>query len=169
MIYLRKLNYDDLPFLRSVENDHSNWNTSNTIQNYNDDELKCLIDYSMLPISLSKQIRFVICLDLNQQRLGFIDLFDIDFTKSSAGVSLIIANKNERSKGYGSLALNKLIKYSVKELNINKLYCNILNDNLASIKCFESAGFKRISFDGTYTKSLSEKFNKNKVAQFICT
>ena len=85
MIYLRKLNYNDLPFLRSVENDHSNWDTSNTIQNYNDYELKCLIDDSMLPISLSKQIRFVICLDLNQQRLGFIDLFDIDFTKSSAG------------------------------------------------------------------------------------
>ena len=169
MIYLRKLNYNDLPFLRSVENDHSNWDTSNTIQNYNDDELKCLIDDSMLPISLSKQIRFVICLDLNQQRLGFIDLFDIDFTKSSAGVSLIIANKNERSKGYGSLALNKLIKYSVKELNINMLYCNILNDNIASIKCFESAGFIRISFDGTYTKSLSEKFNSNNVAQFICT
>ena len=106
---------------------------------------------------------------ISKTKLFKISKLDIDFTNSSAGVSLIIANKNERSKGYGSLALNKLIKYSVKELNINKLYCNILNDNLASIKCFESAGFKRISFDGTYTKSLSEKFNKNKVAQFICT
>ena len=82
---------------------------------------------------------------------------------------MIITDKNNRSKGYGSLALNILVKYALKRLKIKSLYCNISNKNLASIKCFEFVGFRKVSFNGEYTKSLSKKFNFNSISQFVCT
>jgi diamine N-acetyltransferase len=110
MIYLRKLNSSDLSFLNYVENDHENWKSSNTISKFENKELISLINQSKLPISLTKQLRLVICKKSDHFRIGFIDLFDIDFKNSRSGVSLIIADKNNRSKGYGSLALNILVK-----------------------------------------------------------
>jgi diamine N-acetyltransferase len=169
MIYLRKLNSSDLSFLNYVENDHENWKSSNTISKFENKELISLINQSKLPISLTKQLRLVICKKSDHFRIGFIDLFDIDFKNSRSGVSLIVADKNNRSKGYGSLALNILVEYALKRLKIKNLYCNISNKNLASIKCFESVGFRKISFNGEYTKSLSKKFNFNSISQFVCT
>ena len=118
MIYLRKLNDSDLSFLNYVENDHENWKSSNTISKFENNELKLLINQSKIPINLTKQLRLVICKKSDHYRIGFIDLFDIDFKNSRSGVSLIIADKNNRSKGYGSLALSILIEYALKRLKI---------------------------------------------------
>ena len=169
MIYLRKLNESDLSFLNYVENDNENWKSSNTISKFDDKEFKSLIKQSKLPINLTRQLRLVICKKSDHSRIGFIDLFDINFKNSKSGVSLIIADKNNRSRGYGSLALNILLEYALKRLKIKNLFCNISNKNLASIKCFESVGFRKVLFNGEYAKSLSRKFNFNSISQFVCT
>tara|TARA_B100001057_G_scaffold243383_1_gene243752 strand:+ start:582 stop:1091 length:510 start_codon:yes stop_codon:yes gene_type:complete len=169
MIYLRKLNESDLSFLNYVENDNENWKSSNTISKFDNKEFKSLIKQSKLPINLTRQLRLVICKKSDHSRIGFIDLFDINFKNSKSGVSLIIADKNNRSRGYGSLALNILLEYALKRLKIKNLFCNISNKNLASIKCFESVGFRKVLFNGEYAKSLSRKFNFNSISQFVCT
>ena len=169
MIYLRKLNESDLSFLNYVENDNENWKSSNTISKFDNKEFKSLIKQSKLPINLTRQLRLVICKKSDHSRIGFIDLFDINFKNSKSGVSLIIADKNNRSRGYGSLALNILLEYALKRLKIKNLFCNISNKNLASIKCFESVGFRKVLFNSEYAKSPSRKFNFNSISQFVCT
>ena len=77
--------------------------------------------------------------------LGFIDLFEIDFTKSQAGISILISNSENRSKGYGKLSVKKICEYARKELKIKNLYCNISVDNILSLNFFKSVGFKEIS------------------------
>ena len=103
MIYLRKLTIDDFDYLNSVENNKSFWKYSFQNQHYSNDELIQFIYDSQLPIEQTKQIRFVICKIETDEQLGFVDLFEIDFTKSQAGISILISATQNRSKGYLSL------------------------------------------------------------------
>ena len=145
MIYLRKLKIDDLDYLNSVENDKSFWKYSFQNQHYSDDELLQFIHTSQLPIEQTNQIRFVICKNETDEQIGFIDLFEIDFTKSQAGISILISDTQNRSRGYGKLSIKKIIKFAKEDLNIKNLYCNISIDNILSLNFFKSVGFKEIS------------------------
>ena len=107
MIYLRKLTIDDFDYLKSVENNKSFWKYSFQSQHYSNDELIQFIYDSQLPIEQTKQIRFVICKIETDEQLGFVDLFEIDFTKSKAGISILISGTQNRSKGYGKISLKK--------------------------------------------------------------
>jgi len=144
MIYLRKLTIDDFDYLNSVENDKSFWKYSFQNQHYSDDELIQFIHNSQLPIEQTNQIRFVICRTQTNEPLGFVDLFEIDFTTSQAGISILISDTQNRSRGYGKLSLKKIIKYAREELNIKNLFCNISKDNILSINFFKSFGFNEI-------------------------
>ena len=168
MIYLRKLKIDDLDYLNSVENDKSFWKYSFQNQHYSDDELLQFIHTSQLPIEQTNQIRFVICKNETDEQIGFIDLFEIDFTKSQAGISILIPNSANRSKGYGKLSLKKIINYAKKKLKIKNLYCNVLGDNLSSINCFKSVDFREISKNSkSYVSSTVN--NHESIIQMQCT
>ena len=79
MIYLRKLTIDDFDYLNFVENNKSFWKYSFQSQHYSSDELIQFIYDSQLPIEQTLQIRFVICKTETDEKLGFVDLFEIDF------------------------------------------------------------------------------------------
>ena len=167
MIYLRKLTIDDFDYLNSVENNKSFWKYSFQNQNYSNDELIQFIYDSQLPIEQTKQIRFVICKTETDEQLGFVDLFEIDFTKSQAGISILISDTQNRSKGYGKLSLKKIIEYASEDLNIKNLYCNISNDNTLSINFFKSVGFKEISKNSNLYVS-STDINYESIIQLQC-
>ena len=108
MIYLRKLTIDDFDYLNSVENNKSFWKYSFQNQHYSNDELIQFIYDSQLPVEQTKQIRFVICKIETDEQLGFVDLFEIDFTKSQAGISILISDTHNRLRGYGKSSLKKI-------------------------------------------------------------
>ena len=95
------------------------------------------ITNSKTDIKVAKQYRFVI--DLNSTAIGFIDLFD--YTTDSAGVGVIIS-KYHRNKGFAKEALNLITNHGFNTLNLQKLHCSIVKDNLSSIKLFTSYGFE---------------------------
>ena len=76
--------------------------------------------------------------------IGTIDLFDFDPIHKRAGVGILIAREKNRKKGYASDALDVLIKYSFRILQLHQLYCNITEDNTDSLNLFQSKGFKLI-------------------------
>ncbi len=167
MIYLRKLTIDDFDYLNSVENDKSFWKYSFQNQHYSDDELIQFIYNSQLPIEQTNQIRLVICKTQTNEQLGFIDLFEIDFTKSQAGISILISDTKNRSRGYGKLSLKQIIKYASEDLNIKNLYCNISNDNISSINFFKSVGFKEIFKNSNLYVSSTDN-NYESIIQLQC-
>ena len=72
-------------------------------------------------------------------------------------IGLSIGEKNERGKGYGTEALDLLIKFLFEELNVHRIEMETLADNEAAIamskKCgFEEEGRKRDAafFDGQF-------------------
>jgi len=167
MIYLRKLKIDDLDYLKSVENDKSFWKYSFQNQHYSDDELLQFIHTSQLPIEQTNQIRFVICKNETDEQIGFIDLFEIDFTKSQAGISILISDTQNRSNGYGKLSIKKIIKFAKVDLNIKNLYCNISIDNILSLNFFKSVGFKEISKNSNLYESSIDNHHES-IIQMQC-
>ena len=81
MIYLRKLKEEDLEYLISIENNVSFWKYSFNNQKYSKDDLEGLIKDSKLPIELTNQVRYVICRSIDNEKVGFVDLFNVDFDK----------------------------------------------------------------------------------------
>jgi len=142
-IYLRALEPEDLEFIHTIENDESLWELSNTITPYSKFLIKQYLEHSHKDIFEVKQLRLVIS-NYEDKALGMIDLFDFDFKHRRAGVGVLVKEPNERFKGYGREALKLLIDYSFTHLDLNQLYCNISEENDASIKLFSNQGFKKI-------------------------
>jgi len=167
MIYLRKLTIDDFDYLNYVENNESFWKYSFQKQHYSNDELIKFIYDSQLPLEQTNQIRFVICKTESDEPIGFIDLFEINFTKSKAGISILISSSENRSKGYGKLSVKKISEYAKKELKIKNLYCNIHIDNMLSLNFFKSLGFKEISKNNNLYVSTNDN-NYESIIQLQC-
>lgn len=142
-IYLRALEPEDLEFIHTIENDESIWEISNTITPYSKFLIKQYIKHSHKDIFEVKQLRLVIS-DYDDAPIGMIDLFDFDFKNGRAGVGILVKESKNRQLGYGREALKLLIDYSFTHLALHQLYCNISEDNAASIKLFESQGFIKI-------------------------
>lgn len=139
-IYLRALEPEDLEFVHDVENNESIWELSNTQTPFSKYLIKQYLENAHKDIYEVKQLRLVIS-NFKDQPLGMIDLFDFDFKNKRAGIGILIKNSNDRGKGYGEEALKLLIDYGFTHLNLHQLYCNISEDNEASIKLFEKQGF----------------------------
>lgn len=151
-IYLRALELEDLEFIHQVENDESIWEISSTITPYSKFLIKQYLENAHKDIFEVKQLRLVIS-SYNDDALGLIDLFDFDFRNKRVGVGILIKKPEDRQKGFASEALGLLIDYCVKHLDVHQLYCNISEENTASLNLFESHGFQKIGLkkDWTYT------------------
>ncbi len=155
-IYLRALEPEDLEFIHAIENDESIWEISNTQTPYSKFLIKQYLEHSQKDIFEVKQLRLVIS-SYKEESLGLIDLFDFDFKNGRAGIGILVKALEDRKKGYGSEALQLLVNYSFAHLGLHQLYCNISEENEASIKLFEKQGFKKIGLkkewnyvDGSY-------------------
>ncbi|HNQ28326.1 MAG TPA: GNAT family N-acetyltransferase, partial [Aquaticitalea sp.] len=139
-IYLRALEPEDLDYVHDVENNEDFWELSSTQTPYSRYILKEYLENSHRDIYDVKQLRLVIS-DYAGKALGLIDLFDFDFKSKKAAVGILVSDSEDRHRGIGSEALRLLVTYSFDVLNLHQLYCNIAEDNLASLNLFTSQGF----------------------------
>ncbi|TYB79642.1 GNAT family N-acetyltransferase [Bizionia myxarmorum] len=142
-IYLRSLEPEDLDFIHTIENDENIWELSSTQTPYSRFVIKQYLENAHKDIYEVKQLRLLIS-NKNHDSIGLIDLFDFDIKNKRAGIGILIHDKSNRQKGYGSDALQLLINYAETHLDVHQLYCNISEDNKNSLKLFESNGFIQI-------------------------
>lgn len=142
-IYLRALEPEDLSFLHRIENDENIWELSHTQTPYSQYVLKQYLSNSHQDIFEAKQLRLIIS-NYDDKPLGMIDLFDFDFKNSRAGVGILVQELEDRQQGYGKEALQLLIDYCFTHLNLHQLYCNISEENNASINLFINQGFQKV-------------------------
>ncbi len=150
-ITLRALEPEDLEFLYQWENDTDIWQISNTVTPFSRFVLKQYLENQAEDIFTAKQLRLVI--EVNSKPIGTIDLFDFDPINHRAGVGVLIANQSDRNKGYASEALLLLKDYAFTKLQLNQLYCNILENNASSIHLFENLGFEKIGLKKDWIKN----------------
>ncbi len=142
-IYLRALEPEDIDFIYTIENDEQIWEVSSTQTPYSRFLIKQYLENAHQDIYEIKQLRLVICSN-DDALLGLIDLFDFDPTHNRAGVGIIIAEDENRGKGFGAEALELIIKYGKTHLRLHQLYANISENNMVSVKLFENQGFTKI-------------------------
>jgi diamine N-acetyltransferase len=143
-IYLRALEPNDLEFIYAMENDESIWDVSNTQTPYSRFLVKQYLENAHQDIYEAKQLRLAICQDEDFPAIGLIDLFEFDPKNNKAGIGIVIQANDNRNKKIGSEALELLIKYSFKHLNLHQLYANISSENEASKALFTKFGFQKI-------------------------
>lgn len=142
-VYLRALEPEDLELIHDIENDEAIWEISNTQTPYSKFLIKQYLKHVQKDIFETKQLRLVIS-NYDGESLGLIDIFDFDFKNNRAGIGVLVKSPNDRGKGYGSEALRLLVNYSFTYLGLHQLYCNVSEDNTASLKLFTKLGFEQI-------------------------
>lgn len=84
---------------------------------------------------------FGIRLKTNGKLIGTCQLHSINPLFQSAELQIRIGETIEHSKGYGSEAVFKLIKYGFEELGLHRIYLYVYSDNLRAIKTYLKNGF----------------------------
>jgi len=142
---LRAIEPSDLDIIYEWENDPANWLVSNTITPFSRHVLTRYIEYAHKDIHEARQLRLMIDLIDNSgvtlESIGTVDLFDFDPVHERAGVGILIANQENRMRGFAFESLSILIRYAFETLHLHQLYCNISNDNQASLNLFKKLGF----------------------------
>lgn len=143
-LYLRALEPEDLEFLYAIENNQALWEISHTQTPYSRFLIRQYLKNAHQDIYEAKQLRLAICRERDFSAIGLIDLFDFDPKNRRAGVGILIQSENDRGEGVGSEALDLLIQYVFRQLQLHQLYANISEDNTASLALFTKFGFQKI-------------------------
>ncbi len=138
-IVLRAPEPEDVDFLYHLENDEKLWHISQTFRPFSRFEMEQYVMMAEKDPFEAHQVRFMIEL-VTGETIGTIDLFDIDAHNKRAGIGIVIIDKF-RKKGYAADAINALVSYCFKHLNLHQLYCNIEKSNTDSLHLFEKSGF----------------------------
>ena len=106
------------------------------------------------------QQRFII--EVDNRGIGTLDFFEFDEANKRVGVGVLIALAGDRRKGIAYKALQMGLQYAFEDLKVHQVFCNILSDNMPSLKLFRKLGFKEVGtkrdwvlFDGLYHDEIS--------------
>ena len=151
LIQLRALEPDDLNKLYKWENDSSIWSVSGTLMPFSKFILEEFVNQAHQDIYTNKQLRLIIDLKYFDEddnisdeihSIGCVDLFDFDPKNKRAGIGILIADKDNRGRGYATEALHLLIEYAWNILDLHQLYSNVRVDNESSVSLFKKLGFE---------------------------
>jgi RimJ/RimL family protein N-acetyltransferase len=73
--------------------------------------------------------------------IGNCAVFDIDPVNSSAELGIMIGDKSEWNKGYGSEVMTLLVRHCFETLNLNRAFLRVYTDNIRAVRSYEKAGF----------------------------
>jgi RimJ/RimL family protein N-acetyltransferase len=62
-------------------------------------------------------------------------------------IGIIVGEKDEWGKGYGSDAIRTLLKFIKENMDVKEVYLNVDIPNVAAQKCYKKCGFEMV---GTY-------------------
>jgi len=165
-ILLRAPEPEDLELLYKWENDTNLWHLGNTITPFSKHTLRQYLKNSSRSVYEEGQLRFMIDLHATNETIGTIDIFDFDPINLRAGIGILIAEDHKRNKGYAGMAVSVLMEYCKMKLNLNQIWCNILEDNKASIKLFTGKGFKLCGLKQQWIR-VDNSFKNELLFQFV--
>ena len=77
--------------------------------------------------------------------IGNCMYYGLDFRKSEVEVGILIGDEKYLSKGYGTDAMNVLIKHIFDTRELNRIYLHTLDWNIRARKSFAKSGLKEIN------------------------
>lgn len=85
---------------------------------------------------------FIIRTIKEQKPIGFIELGGYDWVARNAWVGVGIGDPDYRSQGYGTEAMNLLLKFAFRGQNLHRVNLGVFAFNKRAIRCYEKSGFK---------------------------
>ncbi len=108
-----------------------------------------------------RDVLFAIVLRDGDRMIGTSGLHDMDFRSRRATFGMLIGEPSEWGKGYGSEATRMVLDYGFGTLNLNRVQLEVLEHNVAGLRAYEKAGFRREGVmrqhhyvDGAYVDTL---------------
>ena len=83
--------------------------------------------------------------------IGFIDLGGIQWTHGDAFVGIGLGERAYWGKGYGTDAMQVILRYAFTELNLHRVSLGVFGYNSRAVKSYEKAGF---AYEGRTRKML---------------
>jgi RimJ/RimL family protein N-acetyltransferase len=77
----------------------------------------------------------------NGKHIGNIRLVGISDQHKRAELGIMLFDKSQWGKGYGTESLNAVVDYAFKEMKLHRICADYYSVNAASAKIFEKAGF----------------------------
>jgi RimJ/RimL family protein N-acetyltransferase len=74
--------------------------------------------------------------------VGVIGFHAIDWRSRAGELGLFIGEKTLWNAGYGTDATRTLVQWGFRELNLNRVFLRVFEDNAAAIRCYEKIGFR---------------------------
>ena len=86
-------------------------------------------------------IFFIICTKEPDRPIGCTQFVRIDWVGRMATFYIAIAEKENRSKGYGKEATKLMVDYAFATLNMNRVQLHVSSENERAITVYEKSGF----------------------------
>lgn len=90
-----------------------------------------------------REIVLAIIVQGKDKHIGNIGLHGIDWKDRQAELGIMIGEKGEWDKGYGTEAVRLMLGYGFERLGLHRIYLRVYANNLRAIRCYEKAGFRR--------------------------
>jgi len=90
-----------------------------------------------------KEIVLAIVLKEQDKHIGNIGLHRIDWKERGAELGIMIGERDEWDKGYGTEAIGLLLGYGFERLNLHRIYLRVYTNNPRGIRSYEKAGFRK--------------------------
>ncbi|MGO9622792.1 MAG: GNAT family N-acetyltransferase [Desulfobaccales bacterium] len=85
--------------------------------------------------------KMVWAIDYNNNHIGNVGLYKIDFLHRRAEAWGYIGDKSLRGRGLGKEAFSLLLHYGFNSLDLNKIYLHVGRENQVAIAMYQSLGF----------------------------
>lgn len=78
---------------------------------------------------------------LSEHMIGFLGLWDIEWTHGNAWVAIGLGDREYWGKGYGTEAMNLALNFAFTELNLYRVSLGVFEYNTRAQKSYEKSGF----------------------------
>lgn len=91
-----------------------------------------------------KEASFAIVANENgeEKLIGSISIMEINYTHRIGTLGIFIGDPEYRSKGYGAEAINLILEFAFRYMNLKNINLSVYDYNERAIKCYKKVGFK---------------------------
>lgn len=139
-IYLREVRLED------ANENYSGWMNDPSVNKYLESRfsvhtIENLKEFISNMIGNQANVFFAIVLKDGDRHIGNIKLGPINNVHHFADIGILIGEKDCWGKGYATEAIDLVVKYAFKTLNLHKLTAGCYSPNKGSLNAFKKAGF----------------------------
>lgn len=88
------------------------------------------------------ELIWAIC-SVTDGHIGNVSLADISFINRKAEFGIIIGNRKHWGKGVAKMASKMILYHAFNKLNLNRVYCSVVELNVGMLKLAHSIGMKK--------------------------